>query len=800
MENRTVYGNQTHSGTILLLGLIFACVFLPALCFAGIVKNCRITWSLTCSGALSFTMPDSGYYVNKELEINYHWEGVAIIRYVDDGTPFGEYVIDSLSHNGESYGRGADEWHEAYNCGGATGERVTYGRWLYSASTPFSDNEEEKIRNALVSYVRTIDPSRETIDNPFYAPYSPNPLSIWVYTTMYSDVDRYYCGVFGSTSHYDSSKDWLWGYCSSFQAALNWWDKNLTPDNPEKTSFSKKASYPVGYLDTPRNTVPIYNHWDIKVELSEKPDLILDKIDNPVQVIYDCDINDDGKTDLVHAKNAVVAVYVDIKNPESLEPGQKIEIQAKCGTTVKVVETTASQIANDPKVLINFCPMDLDASELEVMIDPNDSIEETKEDNNELSTGVSIKQTTGLRLAFVPIDVPSAGVGYGPINMPLYVSTSENSARFILPTFPVAEGGFSKTVSMNKMTGSVFDPANIDKAAMKDCLDVWARGQALNNASAAVGIVPGDYFAYHGNPLSYGWMYQGITAGVIAGIDTYSVAAHEVGHSFGLRIKPNPEEYDLFISVPMANKASGIWVNDENREVDGYCFMGNAADYVYEHWIDDECYRNLFLNMLENPSDPEILLIGGCIHLDGHVELYTFSRLKNAIADGNRGEGYSVVMLGRYGNIISVFPFYTDFVAYKEPIGQVSTNIAGFGLAVALPEGVVKLQIQQNGIPLIEVDPNIELLQHAIDAVPDHGIVPNHMENRKALHAKVAEIEVKIKAGLYRDAINKLKHDLKDKLMKWLVDGYQVENALQMTKEEVIKLVDETIARLSKLL
>jgi len=48
-----------------------------------------------------------------------------------------------------------------------------------------------------------------------------------------------------------------------------------------------------------------------------------------------------------------------------------------------------------------------------------------------------------------------------------------------------------------------------------------------------------------------------------------------------------------------------------------------------------------------------------------------------------------------------------------------------------------------------------------------------------------------------KGAINKLKFDIKDKFKKWLVDGYQKENPEQLSKNEVIELVDEIIERLS---
>jgi len=46
-------------------------------------------------------------------------------------------------------------------------------------------------------------------------------------------------------------------------------------------------------------------------------------------------------------------------------------------------------------------------------------------------------------------------------------------------------------------------------------------------------------------------------------------------------------------------------------------------------------------------------------------------------------------------------------------------------------------------------------------------------------------------------AIQKLEHDIKDKLMKWLVDDYEKENLLQYSKDEIMGLVEKTIERLA---
>ncbi|MEM3130209.1 MAG: hypothetical protein QXX78_03830 [Nitrososphaerota archaeon] len=51
--------------------------------------------------------------------------------------------------------------------------------------------------------------------------------------------------------------------------------------------------------------------------------------------------------------------------------------------------------------------------------------------------------------------------------------------------------------------------------------------------------------------------------------------------------------------------------------------------------------------------------------------------------------------------------------------------------------------------------------------------------------------------NLIIDARNKLKFDLRDKLQKWLINNYEITNPLQLSKNEILDLVDEIINRLN---
>jgi hypothetical protein len=43
---------------------------------------------------------------------------------------------------------------------------------------------------------------------------------------------------------------------------------------------------------------------------------------------------------------------------------------------------------------------------------------------------------------------------------------------------------------------------------------------------------------------------------------------------------------------------------------------------------------------------------------------------------------------------------------------------------------------------------------------------------------------------------NKLQNDIRDKVDKWTVDDYQIDNPFQMTKLEILNLIDDLTERI----
>ncbi|MCJ7646386.1 hypothetical protein MUO65_05745, partial [bacterium] len=237
----------------------------------------------------------------------------------------------------------------------------------------------------------------------------------------------------------------------------------------------------------------------------------------------------------------------------------------------------------------------------------------------------------------------------------------------------------------------------------------------------------------------------------------------------------------------------------------GICFMGygpanGSETFKYGNrdvWIDDADYKKLFEVFRTNKTDPDILLVHGVISKEGTIHLGRQYMVKNGMTDYIIPGNYSVELADFNGQVIANIPFLTGFYMYADPIGIIETDFAAFTLAIPYNTNVSKLQIQYLGEKLLEINPNIKLLHHGVDSIPDYGFVKNPDERRNALHNKIDALEKMIEQGKFYDAIDKLKYDIQDKFRKWLVDGYQKENPLQLSKEEIIALVEEIIKRLS---
>jgi PKD repeat protein len=587
---------------------------------------------------------------------------------------------------------------------------------------------------------------------------------------------------FSSTASYDPDGtivSYLWDFG----------DGNTSNEPNPVHSYSEPGNYTVTL--TVIDDKGASNSTSVLVEVKPAvPDFWIDKI-KPVQVVWDSDINSDGRIDLVAEKSTMVRVEVGMKNYER-DKQQIVKVLLNFDSTSYTESRTIEELEENKRVEFYVAsPSTVGDQAITAKVDPENEIEESDETNNEKSIEITVKDTNSLYLAYLPVDRPVTYFGYGPIDMAEYSTTVAQSGKFIKATYPIAESEFTNEGKDNKYYGS---PVPI-LGMLSDTISIWLWGELLTGTKAnrVVGTVPDDYFGYHQSELAIGITFPGMHAGLVEN-GYWTVATHEIGHTYGLQ-----DEYNI---NPPGNTANGFWVSERREISGGICFMGYAPSknsFNYDSrpvWIDNEDYASLFRQFRVRSSDPAVLLINGIIFKNGTVQLGKLYMVENGAVGYITPGNYSIQILDFNAQVLVNIPFYTAFEMYIDPIGVVETDFAGFAFTIPYPKNASKVLLQYSNTTLAEFNPNIKLLHDAIDSIPDYGFTRNPEQRRKALHNKISEVEIKIEEGKIKDAKNKLEHDIKDKLEKWLVDDYLKENPEQLSKDEVIGLVQAIIDRL----
>jgi len=548
-------------------------------------------------------------------------------------------------------------------------------------------------------------------------------------------------------------------------------------------------------------------------------DLVVTDI-KPVQVIFDANVNNDSRIDLVLGKSAVVLVYLDAEGSWALQHDVLLEVHFGDILMSKILTPDEFRNIAAEKPILNyvafeFVPELAGDHEILVRIDPANEIMESDEQNNYLGASVSVKDTDDLALTFIPIDRPRGASGYGPIDMAEYSKAVQKSSMLIRATYPIAESELTVWQTPTMYDGH---PAQNKYGMMRDCLSVWSWAWlGPGHFDRAIGIVPADYFAYHGYGGSDGIAFPHIE-GVVASVDKWDAVAHEVGHTYKLPVSGS-EEYGPDCK-PIGSATTGFWVAKSKLIENSYCLMGcamkddpeNPDNYELDfdlgkRWICKLCYESLFGDFRKNRSDPDVMLVSGVVWNDGRVELEPFYLLKNKVLHNIQPGEFSVVLTDYSGNVITETPFVVRFQINIDPIGVVNTDISGFALAVPYPDSTCTMQIRHGDRVLVQLTPSTKFLHDAIDGLPSRAFLLKSDEGgaigldlsenrRKTLHKKVDALEKILETGNITGAVEKLRNDIRDKLQKWLADDYEIDNPTQFSKQSIIALVNEIIRRL----
>lgn len=548
----------------------------------------------------------------------------------------------------------------------------------------------------------------------------------------------------------------------------------------------------------------------------------------PVQVVWDSHVDDNDSIDLVAGKATMVRVEVGMENYEGLNRDTPIKISltmpsASGGSMVyNIFDKTLGDLEllidfkNNPgKVIIDyyldyFFP--LGDYTIIAIVDSKDVVESTKE-NNQKSVDITIKDTQTLKISYFRIK-SKWPADYGEPDINSFVLTANKSGTFILGTYPVSENKFINQKNIEELVGNPIPSGGHEIpnwAGFISDLKNLSKLRAIKNAGdRVVGIVSDDYFTYHGLcgecGCTRGLSYLPIADAVLVQEGYPMGTAHEIGHTFGLRQDEEEYRFDKKTCemIYPGNPAAGFWVNGETEgEIkNSVCFMGAATPdkYRLDNWIESEDYKKLFRSLRNNADDPkDLLLVSGTVFKNGKIELDDLYYLKEGnIEKPERllANDISIRLIDKEGQTIEKFSFPVNFEVHADPFGIIEIGGAPFVRTLPFPPSTRKIEIQYQDQQAIEFNPTIKLLHDAIDLIPDAGFINDPVQRRKIFHNKIDSLNKMIDNNEFIGAKNKLESDIEDKLKKWLIVEYEIEDPLQFSREEIIELVNTIIERI----
>lgn len=563
-----------------------------------------------------------------------------------------------------------------------------------------------------------------------------------------------------------------------------------------------------------------------------KPDFIISEV-KPVQVVWDSKIDDNDTIDLVAGKSTMVRVEVGMKDYETLDKQQIVKVRLNFDGINYTESKTIEQLEQNNQIeFYPASPAILGNQIITAKVDPENKIKESNEDNNKNSTEVTVKDTQPLYISYFRVN-SKWPANYGVPGPEDFSRTTDQSGAFILGSYPISENEFTNEKRSEEFIGNPIPwgerwPWFGIQSDLKNLAKLRAQ---LNAGDRAAGVVSDAYFAYHGlccdDKCAKGVSLPfGVWDAVLIQEGYPTATAHEIGHTYGLRLScPSPlvcpflseedkkrffpgEEYKFDKEkceiTYEGNSANGFWVEKKEPIENSICFMGTAPKekYHFDRWICDECYEKLFQRFRVNSDDPEnLLLISGTVFKDKPIELDNWYYLKNGMmeypVEYPLPDDFSIQLLNWEGQIIEDISFPISFEMYVNPFGVIETETAPFVRVIPYPEDTLKIRIQYQDQSPIEFNPTIKLLHDAIDLIPDHGFINNPDQRRNALYNKIEAVEKMLENNNIRGAKNKLEQDIKDKIEKWLIEDYQKEEPLQLSKSEIEELMDKIIERLN---
>jgi hypothetical protein len=334
-----------------------------------------------------------------------------------------------------------------------------------------------------------------------------------------------------------------------------------------------------------------------------------------------------------------------------------------------------------------------------------------------------------------------------------------------------------------------------------------------------VGIVPKRWFTYHDDqdptfPLgrATGVVFSMVPEVAFVLDNQPLVTAHELGHTYGFGEGYIPKT-DGTCCDGLGKPAEGFWVDrelevqpntgpDKNKDIVGfaYDYMGSIPlnivypDQATERWSTDENFEKLFKQFLTQPTDPEILVVTGTITAGDTVTIEAMSRVAQGRVSQPPPGDTAVRAVDTGGTVVAEVPFTLDFRVFIDTARIVDT--APFGFAVPYPPTAAYVQVVHAGRVLVQVNITSKLLHDAVASIPDAGFREEPAEHRKELFNKIDALDKKLAKKDFNEARDILHDEIREELLEELINGYPTQSPLELSKDQLLSLVDELVQRL----
>jgi len=208
----------------------------------------------------------------------------------------------------------------------------------------------------------------------------------------------------------------------------------------------------------------------------------------------------------------------------------------------------------------------------------------------------------------------------------------------------------------------------------------------------------------------------------------------------------------------------------------------------FDNWISTEVYANLFYELLEDHSDPPILLVSGFYLPDGSVTLFPLFMVESGIPDLPQNAGLLIGLRDESGESLFQEEFSPSRYVYRDPLDRAELEYRPFAFSVPLSTDTEYLTISDGDEELVEVPIYPRLLQDAINLIPDGEFSKLPQQRRAALLNKVGAFQQMLVEGNRQGAILKLQNDIIKHLVGWLREDYSPPSPLEYSRAEIIQL------------